>query len=197
MIWGQTLLCRCHICASTLLDQQERDTAAYVYALPEVTLFIRPQRARYRNLPVWSYFKKWQRRRTKKIFENSIFGEEFSQAASSLTSSELIPRVVDNVLGQTWLQCLKMSHTRVMSTLVMLCFFECHFSNMATVRCWILSGGETPFVWVRQKHLDGLEKFQSLRWFKEQDLDEISARRELWKRGWGMVVIHCVTQLRH
>lgn len=193
MILGRTLLCWCHICASTLLDQQERDTAAYVYVLPEVALFIRPQRVRYRNLPVWSYFKKWQHRRNKKIFENFIFREELSHAVSSLTSSELIPTVVDDALGQTGLQCLKMHHTRVMSTLLMLCFFCCHFSTWQPY----VSTVWNSFYMGQTETLNGLEKFQSLRWFKEQDLDEISVRCELWKRRRGMMVIHGIKQLRH
>lgn len=153
MILGRTLLCWCHICASTLLDQQERDTAAYVYVLPEVALFIRPQRARYRNLPVWSYFKKWQHRRNKKIFENFIFREEFSHAVSSLTSSELIPTVVDDVLGQTGLQCLKMHHTRHEHTRYALLFLLSFF-NMATVRIhsveFFLHWSDRNTSWIRK-----------------------------------------------
>lgn len=154
MILGRTLLCWCHICASTLLDQQERDTAAYVYVLPEVALFIRPQRARYRNLPVWSYFKKWQHRRNKKIFENFIFGEELSHAVSSLTSSELTPTVVGDVFGSNWAAMSQnASHTRHEHTRYALLFLLSFF-NMATVRIhsveFLLHGSDRNTEWIRK-----------------------------------------------
>lgn len=107
-VW-RTLLCWCHICASTLLDQQERDAAAYVYVcLRLLCLFDLRERDTETCL-------------CEVISKNVSTGEirtflripSSERSSALLSSSELIQTVTVNVVGQTELQCLKMKHTRV------------------------------------------------------------------------------------